>query len=100
LLHHAFESWKVHRVTLKTDARSTRSRRAIERLGAAFEGIRRADKPDRTHGARLRVLFDRARSALSFTTDSPHASLDGSSAPLTLAAPFSTVLVLPTRGHH
>jgi len=47
LLRHAFESWKVHRVTLRTDVRNTRSRRAIERLGAAFEGVRRADKPGR-----------------------------------------------------
>ncbi|MDQ1700965.1 MAG: N-acetyltransferase [Frankiaceae bacterium] len=41
LLRHAFEDWGVRRVTLKTDARNERSRRAIERIGAAFEGIRR-----------------------------------------------------------
>jgi N-acetyltransferase len=29
-------------VTLKTDARNARSRRAIERIGGRFEGIRRA----------------------------------------------------------
>ncbi len=45
LLEHAFETWKVHRVTLKTDARNSRSRRAIERIGASFEGIRRAERP-------------------------------------------------------
>lgn len=45
LLRYAFEAFEVHRVTLRTDARNERSRRAIERLGAAFEGIRRADKP-------------------------------------------------------
>lgn len=45
LLEYAFESWKVHRVTLKTDARNSRSRRAIERIGARFEGIRRAERP-------------------------------------------------------
>jgi RimJ/RimL family protein N-acetyltransferase len=39
---HAFEEWNVHRVSLKTDARNERSRQAIERLGATFEGIRRA----------------------------------------------------------
>jgi RimJ/RimL family protein N-acetyltransferase len=29
----------------RTDARNNRSRAAIERLGAKFEGIHRADKP-------------------------------------------------------
>jgi RimJ/RimL family protein N-acetyltransferase len=42
LLTHAFEVWGVFRVTLKTDARNARSRAAIERIGARFEGIRRA----------------------------------------------------------
>jgi len=45
LLSHAFEVWRVHRVTLKTDARNAQSRRAIERLGAVLEGVRRADMP-------------------------------------------------------
>jgi RimJ/RimL family protein N-acetyltransferase len=45
LLKHAFEKWEVHRVSLRTDERNTRSRSAIERLGARFEGIRRADMP-------------------------------------------------------
>jgi len=42
LLTHAFESWQVVRMTIKTDARNERSRNAILRLGAKFEGIRRA----------------------------------------------------------
>jgi N-acetyltransferase len=45
LLSHAFETWQVHRVSLRTDMRNQRSRSAIERLGARFEGIRRADMP-------------------------------------------------------
>ena len=45
MLTHAFETWQVHRVTLKTDARNRASRRAIERLGATFEGVRRAHGP-------------------------------------------------------
>jgi RimJ/RimL family protein N-acetyltransferase len=45
LLSHAFDVWRVHRVTLKTDARNTQSRRAIERLGAILEGVHRADMP-------------------------------------------------------
>ena len=45
LLRHAFETWAVHRVTFKTDARNTQSRHAIQRIGATFEGIRRAHLP-------------------------------------------------------
>lgn len=45
MLAHAFDVWQVHRVSLKTDARNAKSRRAIERLGARFEGVRRADMP-------------------------------------------------------
>lgn len=45
LPRHAFESWGCLRVTLKTDARNARSRAAIERAGARFEGIRRAHVP-------------------------------------------------------
>jgi len=42
MLGHAFDRWEVLRVTLKTDARNARSRAAIERLGARFDGILRA----------------------------------------------------------
>jgi N-acetyltransferase len=42
MLTHAFETWRVHRVSLVTDARNTRSRNAILRLGARFDGILRA----------------------------------------------------------
>ncbi len=45
LLCHAFDVWRVHRVTLKTDARNAQSRRGIERIGAVFEGVRRAHMP-------------------------------------------------------
>jgi RimJ/RimL family protein N-acetyltransferase len=45
MLTHAFERWQVHGVSFKTDARNERSRRAIERLGARLDGIRRADMP-------------------------------------------------------
>jgi RimJ/RimL family protein N-acetyltransferase len=41
LFAHAFENWGVARVDLKTDARNTLSRRAIERTGARFEGVLR-----------------------------------------------------------
>jgi RimJ/RimL family protein N-acetyltransferase len=45
LLTHAFEVWSALRVSFKTDARNQASRRAIERVGARFEGIRRAHVP-------------------------------------------------------
>ncbi len=39
MLGHAFESWRCIRVELKTDALNQRSRRAIEALGAVYEGV-------------------------------------------------------------
>ena len=41
MLRHAFDVWKCRRVELKTDALNERSRRAIEALGATFEGVHR-----------------------------------------------------------
>jgi RimJ/RimL family protein N-acetyltransferase len=41
LLAHAFETLGCIRVQLKTDALNERSRRAIERIGAKFEGVLR-----------------------------------------------------------
>jgi RimJ/RimL family protein N-acetyltransferase len=41
LFRHAFEHWGAARVDLKTDARNGRSRAAIERSGARFEGVLR-----------------------------------------------------------
>ncbi len=45
LCTHAFEHWKVRRVLWKTDARNERSRTAILRLGAKFDGVLRAHRP-------------------------------------------------------
>lgn len=45
LFTYAFETLEVARVDLKTDARNQRSRRAIERLGARFEGVLRNWSP-------------------------------------------------------
>jgi len=44
LLTHAFETWRVHCVRLQTDARNDRSRQAILRLGAAFDGVIRGQR--------------------------------------------------------
>jgi RimJ/RimL family protein N-acetyltransferase len=45
MLAHAFDRWRVHRVSLMTDARNQRSRNAILRLGARFDGVLRAARP-------------------------------------------------------
>jgi RimJ/RimL family protein N-acetyltransferase len=57
LLSHAFDVWGVHRVSLKTDQRTARSRRAIERLGAVFEGVRRADMPGQDGSVRSSAYY-------------------------------------------
>lgn len=44
LLAHAFETWGLHRVALRADARNTRSLAAIERLGATREGVLRGHR--------------------------------------------------------
>jgi RimJ/RimL family protein N-acetyltransferase len=44
MLTHAFETWGALRVCLHTDARNARSRAAIERIGAQFEGILRSHR--------------------------------------------------------
>lgn len=61
LLGHAFEHWGVVRVALCTDADNARSRVAIERIGARFEGIVRKHRPSTVAGkegtARDTALF-------------------------------------------
>ena len=44
MLGYAFEVWQVLRVCFHTDARNTRSRAALERIGGQFEGILRAHR--------------------------------------------------------
>jgi RimJ/RimL family protein N-acetyltransferase len=44
MLTHAFETWQVLRVCFHTDVRNQRSRTALERIGAKFEGILRAHR--------------------------------------------------------
>jgi N-acetyltransferase len=57
MLAHAFEAWEVRRVTLKTDARNVRSRTAIERIGATFDGVLRAHMPASDGGIRDTAFF-------------------------------------------
>ena len=49
LLSHAFEEWGVFRVAICTDALNERSRAAIERLGATFEGVLRQHRASMGH---------------------------------------------------
>jgi RimJ/RimL family protein N-acetyltransferase len=44
MLSHAFDTWGVYRVCFHTDARNERSRAALTRIGAKFEGILRAHR--------------------------------------------------------
>ena len=57
MLTHAFEEWRVHRVSLMTDSRNERSRNAILRLGARFDGILRAQRPASDGGIRDTAAF-------------------------------------------
>ncbi|MHB8379204.1 MAG: GNAT family N-acetyltransferase [Acidimicrobiales bacterium] len=50
LLEYAFTTLKVARVELKTDARNDRSRAAILRLGATYEGVLRRYQPSLVSG--------------------------------------------------
>ncbi len=54
LLSHAFGVLGVHRVAVCTDVRNTRSRVAIERLGARFEGILRRHRRSAVPGEEAR----------------------------------------------
>lgn len=44
LLAHAFEQWGAFRVCFHTDVRNERSRNALARIGAQFEGVLRAHR--------------------------------------------------------
>lgn len=57
LLSHAFETLKVNRVELKTDALNQRSRAAIARLGAVEEGIFRKHLVTQTGRVRDTVYY-------------------------------------------
>jgi len=61
MLRHAFDTWGVERITFKTDARNSTSRAAIERLGAHFEGIRRAHVPASDGGIRDSAYYSIVR---------------------------------------
>lgn len=55
LFEHAFVEWGVGRVEIRTDARNERSRDAIARLGATFEGVLRSWQPSHVAGEEDRL---------------------------------------------
>jgi len=57
MLAHAFEVWKVLRVCFHTDVRNHRSRAALERIGARYEGILRAHRMAADHIPRDSVRY-------------------------------------------
>jgi RimJ/RimL family protein N-acetyltransferase len=61
LLTHAFDVWGVQRVAICTDARNEQSRRAIERIGATFEGVlrrhRRSTRAGEDHALRDTAMY-------------------------------------------
>ena len=57
MMGHAFEVWKVRVVRIQTDARNMRSRRAIERLGCALDGVIRAERPAADGGVRDSAVY-------------------------------------------
>ncbi|MGE7387819.1 GNAT family N-acetyltransferase [Streptomyces sp. NPDC004126] len=76
LLSMAFDQWNVHRISLHADARNTRSRTAIERLGAAFEGIRRAHFLAADGGIRDSALYSITRDDWSHVREQLTKTLD------------------------
>jgi N-acetyltransferase len=52
MLGHAFDVWRVQRVTLKTDRRNARSRANIERIGGRLDGVWRGHRPAADGGVR------------------------------------------------
>lgn len=95
LLTNAFDTWDVHRVALRTDERNEQSRRAIERLGAQYDGLRRAEMPGRDGTVRnsvyysiLRAEWPAVRTRLQEFLDADHT--DSSSNPIASQAASST----------
>jgi RimJ/RimL family protein N-acetyltransferase len=57
LCGHAFDRWGVRRITWKTDERNSRSRAAIQRLGAHFDGVLRAHRAGADNTVRSTAFF-------------------------------------------
>jgi N-acetyltransferase len=76
LLGHAFDSWRVGRVDLKTDARNARSRNAIAALGAKFEGVLRGWQPSLVEGEEDKLRDSAMFSIMQSEWDAVRRTLD------------------------
>lgn len=77
LLRHAFDALGARRITLITDVRNVRSRAAIERLGAHFDGVLRAHFPAGDGTIRDSATFSILRSEWPRVRDGLDARLRG-----------------------
>ena len=75
MLGQAFESWRVHVVRLKTDARNKRSWNAILRLGAEHDGVLRAAQPASDGAMRDTAYFSIVDAQWPSVRDGLHAKL-------------------------
>lgn len=57
MLHHAFDVWNFERVELRTDALNVRSRRAIEKIGANYDGMFKNHRFNKEGGRRDSVIY-------------------------------------------
>lgn len=57
MLHHAFDVWSFERVELRTDALNVRSRRAIEKIGANYDGMFKNHRFNKEGGRRDSVIY-------------------------------------------
>ncbi len=87
LMNHAFDNWAVERVDIKTDSRNLQARRAIEGLGAHFEGVLRSWQPSQVRGEEqlyrdsamysiIRSDWDTTREALTYRLQQKLASIN------------------------
>ena len=81
MLTHAFETWDVHRVCLRTDRRNDRSRAAIERLGARLDGIIRGDRPGSDGTVRDSAHYSIVRDEWPAVRQSLRTALDRAASP-------------------
>lgn len=57
MLRHSFEVWNFERVELRTDALNVRSRRAIEKIGASYDGLFKNHRFNKNGGRRDSVIY-------------------------------------------
>lgn len=86
MLTHAFETWEVHRVCLRTDRRNERSRAAIERIGARLDGVIRGERPGRDGSVRDSAYYSIVRDEWPEVRDRLRRDLDRAPSPPTASS--------------